>query len=161
MTAPAYHLRPAERDDLEAAFALYVQVQEVHAAAEPAIFRPPQNDELFARTFNGWLDDPGQHMVFACRDGRPVGFVEYFLGLRPETAFVRESPIAVINALVVDERHRGQGCGTRLIEHVKEAARAADIALLGIDVWSFNGPARACFAKAGFRAGREFLWQNL
>ena len=48
-----------------------------------------------------------------------------------------------------------------LIEHVKQEARHREIALLGIDFWSFNGPARACFQKAGFKVNQEFMWLNL
>jgi ribosomal protein S18 acetylase RimI-like enzyme len=62
---------------------------------------------------------------------------------------------------VVDKEHRRTGCATMLLEHVKQAARQQDTTLLGIDFWSFNDAARACFEKAGFKVVKEFMWLSL
>jgi GNAT superfamily N-acetyltransferase len=63
--------------------------------------------------------------------------------------------------LVVAKEQRRTGCASLLIEHVKQEARRQGIALLGIDVWSFNDAARVCFEKAGFKANKEFMWLRL
>ena len=44
-----------------------------------------------------------------------------------------------------------------LIEQVMQAARRTDVSLVGIDFWSFNHAARACFEKAGFKVNKEFM----
>jgi GNAT superfamily N-acetyltransferase len=83
------------------------------------------------------------------------------LGVRPRSVFQLERRVGYIHGLVVDQEHRRTGCGAMLIEHVKQAASQEGIALLGIDFWSFNDAGRACFGKAGFKVGREFMWLGL
>ncbi len=161
MTTPEYEFRRATDADFDAFFDLYVQVQSIHADAEPAFFRPPEKSEALRSYFEGLLKDPDQHLVFACRNGVVVGFVQYFLGQRPQSIFQPQRRVGYVNGLVVDRAHRRAGCAGMLIEQVKRAARREDIALLGIDFWSFNDAARACFEKAGFKVSRECMWQAL
>jgi len=146
---------------MDAAFGLFAQVQSIHAETHPEVFRPPARDATFERYFEAIVRDPDQNLVFACVNGVEVGYVEYFLGLRPETVFQLERRAAYIHSLVVAKDRRRTGCATLLIDHVKEQARHQDIANLGIDVWSFNHAARAFFEKAGFKASKEFMWLDL
>jgi ribosomal protein S18 acetylase RimI-like enzyme len=154
-------LRTAGGDDVDAAFGLFAQVQSIHADAEPEFFRPPENDETFKLYFEGILRDPDQHLVFACVDGMEVGYIEYFQGVCPKDIFRPERRLAYIHSLVVTKEHRRAGCASVLIEHVKQEAGRQDISLMGIDVWSFNDAARACFEKAGFKTSKEFMWLEL
>ncbi len=158
MERPDFQLRRAGDADLDAFYGLFAQVQSIHADAEPEFFRPPEKDEEFRTYFEGILGNPDQHLVFACLDDAEVGFVHYFLGLRPRNLFQPERRVGYIHGLVVDEEHRRMGCAAMLIESVKQAARRQDIALLGIDFWSFNEAARACFEQSGFTVCREFMW---
>jgi ribosomal protein S18 acetylase RimI-like enzyme len=158
---PDVRLRGAGSADLDAFYRLFAQVQSIHADAEPEFFRPPEKDATFQRYFEGILGDPDQHLVFACLNGVEIGFVQYFLGLRPRSVFQLERRVGYVHGLVVDQAHRRTGCGAMLIEHVKQAARQEGAALLGIDFWSFNAAARACFEKAGFRVNKEFMWLGL
>lgn len=161
MKTPDFQLRGAGNADLDAFYGLFAQVQSIHAEAEPEFFRPPEKDETFQKYFEGILGDPDQHLLFACLGGVEVGYVLYFLGLRPRSIFQLERRVGYIHGLIVDEEHRRTGCGAMLIEYVKQAARQEDIALLGIDLWSFNDAGRACFEKAGFTVSREFMWLGL
>lgn len=146
---------------MDAAFGLFAQVQSIHAEAHPEVFRRPERDATFKRYFEAIVRDPDQYLVFACVDGVEVGYIEYFLGARPETIFQLERRVAYIHSLVVAKGRRRTGCASLLIDHVKEQARHQDITHLGIDVWSFNHAARACFEKTGFKANKEFMWLDL
>ena len=161
MKAPDFRLRRASNADLDAFYGFYAQVQSIHADAEPEFFRPPEKDETFQQYFEGILGDPDQHLLFACLDDVEVGFVQFFLGLRPRSIFRPERRVGYVHGLAVNEELRRTGCAAMLIEHVKQAARREDIALLGIDFWSFNDAARACFEKAGFKVNHEVMWLNL
>jgi len=161
MKTPDFQLRRASSADLDAFYGLFAQVQSIHADARPEFFCPPEKDEVFQQYFEGIVADPDQHLVFACLDGGEVGFVQYFLGVRPRSVFQLERRVGYIHGLVVDKEYRRTGCAAMLIEHVKEMARQEDISLLGIDFWSFNDPARACFEKAGFKVTNEFMWLGL
>ena len=161
MKGPDFQLRGASNADLDAFYGLFAQVQSIHADAEPEFFRPPEKDETFQQYFEGILGDPDQHLLFACLDDVEVGFVQYFLGLRPQSIFRPERRVGYVHGLVVNEEHRRTGCADMLIEYVKQVARQEDTALLGIDFWSFNAAARACFEKAGFKVSQEFMWLSL
>lgn len=161
MTAASFELRPAGRHDLDAVYALYAQVQAMHADALPDVFRPPEKAAAFERHFEALLADPEQHLVLAGRDGTHAGFIQFFIGHCPETFFRRERRVAYINALAVVEAYRRAGCATFLIDHVRQEARSHRIAHLEIDTWSFNHAAWACFEKAGFTPCKQILWQRL
>ncbi|MEM7024990.1 MAG: GNAT family N-acetyltransferase [Pseudomonadota bacterium] len=161
MKTPDFPLRHASAADLDAFYDLFAQVQSIHADAEPDFFRPPERDAAFEEYFQGILGDPEQHLVFACLDGATVGFVLYFLGFRARNIYQGEGRVGYVHGLVIDRQYRRTGCGTVLLEHVKRTAREENIDLLGIDFWSFNGAARSCFQKAGFKVAREFMWLDL
>ena len=86
-----------------------------------------------------------------------VGYVQYFLGTRPKNLYQPERRFAYIHQLVVSKESRRTGCATALIGYVKEEARRLDTDLLGIDFWSFNDAARACFTNAGFKVNQEHM----
>jgi ribosomal protein S18 acetylase RimI-like enzyme len=156
-----FQLRTVTSNDLDAVFDLFAQVQSLHSDAIPGFFRPPEKDETFEQFFEGILNDPEQHLVFACVDGMQVGYIQYFLGSRPKNVYQPERRFAYIHHLAVGKEHRRAGCASMLIEHVLQEARRLEIAQLGIDFWSFNSPARACFEKAGFKVNHEAMWLNL
>ena len=157
MKGSTFELRAASRDDADALFSLFAEVQSLHAEAEPAFFRPPERDATFESYVEEILGDPDQHLLLACRDGRAVGYIHYFLGQRPKSVYQQERRVAYIHTLVVARDQRRTGCGSLLIEQVLQAARGSDASLVGIDFWSFNHAARACFEKAGFKVNKEFM----
>ena len=161
MQSTDVRLRAADSDDRDAVFNLFAEVQSIHAAAEPDFFRQPVNDDRFDAFFRGVLDNPQHHLVLACIGGKPIAYVQFFIGTRAESLYQPERRLARINQLAVAEGHRRTGCGTKLIEHVKDQARAQGISLLGIDYWSFNAASRACFRKNGFHVRQEFMWLRL
>jgi diamine N-acetyltransferase len=161
MKSPDFQLRRASNEDLETFYGFFAQVQSIHADAEPEFFRPPENDEALQQFFESILDDSDQHLLFACLNGVEVGLVHFFLGLRPRNIFQPERRVGYIHGLAVNEEHRRTGCAAKMIEHVKQAARLENITLLGIDFFSFNDVARACYEKAGFKTRKEFMWVSL
>lgn len=161
MKGTGFELRAARRSDQDAFFGLFVQIQSEHAEAEPEFYRPPERDEFFQAHFEEVLASPDQHLVFACREGKVVGFVQYFLGLRARSLLQPERRVGYIHGLAVDKAQRRAGCASLLIDHVKQEARKQEITLLGVDFWTFNDAARACYEKAGFKLSREFMWLGL
>lgn len=161
MQQSRFHLRAANPDDAGVVFGLFAQVQAIHAEAEPEFFRKPAKDKFFDRFFSDVLEDPTQYLMLAGIDRTTIGYVQYFLGTRPETLFRAAQRITYINQLVVADGFRGVGCGTVLIDHVKQVSKANGIGLIGIDCWSFNEAAQACFTKSGFEPNRQHMWLRL
>ena len=156
-----FRFRLANAGDLDAVYGLFAEVQSIHAAAEPTFFKPPVKDRLFESFFEDCLSDPERSLVLACHDGTPVGYVLYFAGERPENIYQSARRFAYIHQLVVAKEFRRSGCASALISHVKEEARQRNFDLLGIDLWSFNDAARACFEKNGFKVNQKFMWTRL
>jgi ribosomal protein S18 acetylase RimI-like enzyme len=156
-----FRFRFANDGDLDVVYDLFAEVQSIHAAAEPAFFRPPVKDRLFERFFEDCLSDPKKNLVLACDESMAVGYVLYFAGSSSENLYQSARSYAYIHQLVVTKRFRRSGCASALIGHVKEEARGKNIRLLGIDFWSFNDAARACFEKNGFKVNQEFMWAHL
>ena len=107
-----FELRAASNHDLDATYDLFAEVQSIHADAEPEFFRRPENDETFRQFFGRTVNDPEQHIVFACFDGITVGYILFFMGSRPRNIYQPERPFAYIHQLVVTKEFRRTGCAT-------------------------------------------------
>ncbi len=66
--------------------------------------------------------------------------------------------ISIISA--VRPAHGRLGVGSALIGAVRAAASNAGIALVALDVWTFNGKARAFFRRHGFEPYNERMWSR-
>ena len=161
MQQPEFQLRAANGDDLDVTFKFFAQAQTHHADAQPDFFRKPEKDESFEKFFNYVLNDPHQYAVFCCAGGREIGYVQYFLGVSPQTIYQPERKIAHIGQLAVTPEYRRSGCATKLIEHVKDEARRQEVVQVGLEFWLFNDGARACFENAGFKINQGSMWLNL
>lgn len=85
----------------------------------------------------------------AWREGRPVGLA--FLGIRGDHGWV--GGMGVIPA------ERRKGVGERLMRELLEAARAAGVRELRLEVLEQNRPARTLYEKLGFRVVRRLeVW---
>lgn len=154
-------LRPATREDGAALFALFEEVQNLHAEAEPQFFRPATMDQSFQAYLEEIFKDADQHLLLGCLAEAPVAFCHYSLIRRPQSMFQSARRYAYVHALAVTHGRRRQGCGLALLSQVKDWARDQGVDGIGIDRWQFNKAAGACFAKAGFEVKREYLWQVL
>jgi PhnO protein len=78
------------------------------------------DEQTFARGFAAVLADPAQHVVVADQGGRVVGLMS--LCIKPQVRLA--GFVVTVDELVVTERARGVGIGTKLLEFAKaEASR--------------------------------------
>lgn len=153
--------RTANGDDLDLVFGFFSDIQRQHAEAEPEFFRAPVKDDKFEEFFNFVLNAPDQHLVFACAGGQEIGYIQYFLGVSPQTIYQPERRIAHIGHLATSAAYRRSGCASKLIGYVKDEARRQNVAQIGLELWLFNGAAKACFEKAGFEMNQGSMWLAL
>lgn len=154
-------LRSAELEDIDVVFGLFAEVQSMHESAHPKLFRKPVNDEKFEQFFAAIMNNPNQYVVLCCNSESTVGYIQYSLGTSPENLFQPEQTFAHIDQLVVTRIQRGQGYGTKLVEHVKDEAIRRGISQVQLSVWSFNQAAQACFSKAGFKQNVSCMYVDL
>ena len=67
-----------------------------------------------------FLGDDANHLVIAYVDGEPAGFVSGTELTHPDKA----TPELFLNELGVDERYRGRGIGTQLVEKLWDLAQS-------------------------------------
>lgn len=92
------------------------------------------------------LADENARIFVAEEDGALIGYCCGFL----YHGFGRKSPIALLDALYVEESHRRRGCATRLIQAFLAFARENGVGLAELKVLSGNEAAKQLYASLGF-----------
>jgi diamine N-acetyltransferase len=151
-------VRRATADDAELVSALNADVQALHAAAVPGRFKPPEPDTFPAREVIALLEIPENLVFLAHADRKPAGYAYAEVIRRPETSLTYVYEAVHIHHISVRSDVRRKGAGSALLGAVRAAGLELGIAVLTLDVWSFNEDARAFFRRNGFSPYIERLW---
>ena len=154
-TAPVT-VRFARQEDLERINELRKQVNDLHVAGKPEIFKPGFCDELrnYIRTI--W-EDPHKEIVVAELEGSILGFAILNHIIRPENPFMFERNYLDVDEFGVDEASRRQGIAGAMIRFIRDYAREKGFSRLELNMWEFNRGALAFYETAGFRTYRRYL----
>jgi len=143
--------------DYEAADRLMQHLHDMHFEARPdlyiAVEHPYPLEEYEEKVTSEQFIS-----LAAEEDGEIIGVC--FVELREKSLMV-ELPIAVMNALCVDEAHQRKGVATKLFEEATKLAREAGAKRLDLMVWGFNDTARAFYEKIGMKEQRRILEREL
>ncbi|MCZ8316402.1 GNAT family N-acetyltransferase [Phreatobacter sp.] len=100
--------------------------------------------------------------VVVAADGDEVIAMMCFVLEQPQPYLKAEiARVAWVSELVVDERHRGQGIGTALLEEAERLARAHGVSRLMIGAIVGNHVARKAYERFGFRPAVVELAKDL
>ena len=139
--------------DYEAADRLMQHLHDMHFEARPdlyiAVEHPYPLEEYEEKVTSEQFIS-----LAAEEDGEIIGVC--FVELREKSLMV-ELPIAVMNALCVDEAHQRKGVATKLFEEATKLAREAGAKRLDLMVWGFNDKARAFYEKIGMKEQRRIM----
>jgi len=145
------HIRPAEERDLSALGRLGAVMVRLHHGFDSDRFVSPgpNVEEGYAWFLGTQLAEPDAFVAVAERGGEVVGYV--YAGLEPQSWKELRGPAGFVHDIVVDERDRGQGIGTRLAN-----AAAAWLESRGaprVMLWTAqkNEGAQRLFERLGFR----------
>lgn len=150
------NIRKATHDDLPLFLELNSEVQEIHARAEPTLFKPVTI--LSQEDFNQLLSDPALNLHFAFENQCPVGYLFYEIRQRKETPYTHAFNSLYIHHIVVKRTERGKGFGKQLLIHAIEMAEKEGIPRIELDTWSFNSVALSFFKSFGFKTFNERLF---
>jgi diamine N-acetyltransferase len=153
-------IRKAGERDIDALASLNADVQEVHAAALPWLFKPPGPDTFAPADVAALLERSDNLFFIAEVDGAAAGYAYAQIVHRPETSFHYAHDLVHLHHISVRPAHRRHGIGAGLLAAVRAAAKESGIALVTIDVWTFNDAARAFFGRHGFAPNTERLWNR-
>ena len=149
-------VRLAQRDDLERVNELRRQVNDVHTAGRPDIFRPGFGEELCGYVYT-IFDDPSKDIAVAETDGVICGFAVLNCFTRPENPFMYERRYVDVDELCVDEGYRRQGIGAALIEFARSYAKKRGFDRIELNMWEFNGDALGFYEAMGFTTYRRYM----
>ena len=149
-------VRFAREEDLPAVNVLRRQVNDLHVAGKPEVFKPGFCRELQDYVFAIW-EDPAKRILVAERDGEVCGFAVLNHISRPENPFMYARDFLDVDEFGVDENHRRQGIATALMAFIRNWAKEAGFQRLELNMWEFNQGALAFYEEAGFTTFRRYM----
>jgi ribosomal protein S18 acetylase RimI-like enzyme len=149
-------IRYAEESDLPRLCELHAELNRLHAAARPDIFRPGTETETAERLL-AMLRDPDTDVLAAEEDGALCGFAAVKLAARPESAVTREMRDMHIKEICVTRASRRRGVASALIWQIRCLAREKRCERLELSLWTFNADAAAFYKALGFSAYKQSL----
>ena len=153
-------IRKATTKDAATLSALNVDVQRIHAAAFPEIFKQPENDSFALDFMLERLADPLNTFLIVSDHGVDAGYVFVKIIDRPENPFTHAWKFLYIDQISVKPAYRGRGYGKALMQAVRKLAQEMGIETIALDTWSFNEQALAFFREQGFATFNERLWTS-
>lgn len=149
-------IRFAKEDELERINDLRKQVNDIHVAGKPDVFKPGFGEELQEHIKDIW-NDPEQEVVVADEDGVLCGFAVLHHINKPENPYMKERDFLDIDEFCVDENHRRQGVATKLVSFIKDYAKEKGFQRLELNMWEFNKDALAFYESVGFETFRRYM----
>ena len=149
-------VRLAGKEDLDRVNELRRQVNDLHVAGKPDVFKPGFSDELRDYIHVIW-NDPEQEIAVAELDGKIVGFAVLHHIRKPENPFMYERDFLDIDEFCVDAACRRQGVASAMIGFIRQFAKEKGFHRLELNMWEFNRDALAFYEAAGFTTFRRYM----
>ncbi len=149
-------VRFAEEKDLEAVNELRKQVNDIHVAGRPDVFKPGFGAELrdYAKVI---MDRENSDIIVAERNGVICGMVCVEYVNKPETPYGKARSYYHVIEIAVDVNHRRQGVAKELFEFMIAEAKKRKLSKIELDVWEFNESAIEFYQAVGFRQTRRWM----
>ena len=123
------------------------QVQNIHVAWSPDRFKKVE-EVISKELFNKLIKN--EEILIAKKEEEIVGYVMIKIEER-ETPITKYRKQINIEAICVDEEHRGKGIGTKLIQAVEKIGKAQGCTNLCLTVHEKNKRAKKVYEKIGFK----------
>lgn len=149
-----------ETNDASLLAALNEQVQQLHHALYPEVFKPFDHQAVAA--FFDALFTEREAKAFLAMNGEEVlGYVLVLVNDHKENPFQYERSYAVLDQLLVLEDYRGNGIAKLLLEQVIAWTREQMLDRIELNHWTQNHDARRFFNANGFTYCRESMFLQL
>ena len=153
------HVRRAVVTDSDTISTLNADVQAIHAAAIPWLFKPSVDVETFPSSAVATLLMKNETLMYLALDGQhAIGYIYAEVRLRAETSYSYALDEIFIHHLSVRPRYRSQGIGSALLGAIRHLAAQVHISHLAADFWAFNEAAARFFKKHGFEPYNQRVW---
>lgn len=149
-------VRFVKEHELDRVNELRRQVNELHVAGRPDIFKPGFPQTLADHIYT-IRDDPDQEITVCERDGVICGFAVLHHIRKPETPFMKVRDYLDIDEFCVDAAYRRTGAATEMIEFIRTYAKAQGFDRIELNMWEFNRDALAFYEAVGFTTYRRYM----
>jgi len=146
-------VRRATPADVADIAGLALEVQDVHVAGRPDLFKPGGVESIAEIAHR--IDIDGQFYWVATLSDTPVGYAYARLVEEPESLWRHAARTLVLDQMGVAKGHRSRGVGEALWNAVREAAAAEHVERVILNVWAFNRDARRFYERLGFTSFHE------
>lgn len=149
-------VRFAEEKDLTRVNELRKQVNDLHVAGRPDIFKSGFG-EAMQNVAMAMLNGENSDIIVAERDGVICGMACVDYVRKAESPYTKARNFYHVQEIAVDEAFRRQGIAKEMLAFMKKDACQRGFAKIELDVWAFNASAIAFYEEAGFCETRRWL----
>jgi GNAT superfamily N-acetyltransferase len=142
-------IRRAKRADYDAICRLFRQGDELHARALPSEYRVASGPSRPRKYIYRLLSDATTVVLLAERGGRIAGISLAYLTQLAGGPLVRKKS-AVLDSIVVDEKHRRKGVGSVLLKATEAWAKERGVVDVRLNVIDANKGALRFYAAHGY-----------
>ncbi len=150
-----FSIRSALAHDAAAISSIACEVQALHAAAHPTIFKPPGAATFPPETIVELMAMPGHHFFVAASGDTVAGYLYAVVESQPATAWKYATTVLTVEQMGVHDSHRAQGLGERLLRAAHSLAQERGVAEVRLSVWAFNDGARRFYDRHGYAVYQE------
>src|SRR5689334_4620756 len=133
---------------------LLLEVNDLHAALLPGVFRPTAADAATVDFLRGWVAREGRCLLVADDEHGPVGCALVVAGEASSQPIFVPRRWAEVELLVVANRARGRGIGRTLMDAAADWAAAEGAARVQVVVWEANAAAVRFYERLGYATAR-------
>jgi ribosomal protein S18 acetylase RimI-like enzyme len=152
-------VRKADIRDIESLMRLLHQVDMVHHAIRPDLFRP-DTTKYDARELEVLLGDESRP-VFVYDDGEVLGHAFCKLSEVRDHKLLQDVRTLYVDDICVDEKARGRHVGTALYEYVRDYARTLGCHNITLNVWEGNDAALSFYRNMGMKVQKTTMEEIL
>lgn len=147
-----------ETRDFKTIARLNENVQNLHAALHPEIFKPYNKIEMESAIEN-LLSDSNCYSYIVKLDDLIIGYAVFFIKEAKENAFHYTLKSLHIDQIAVIPEHQRTGAGQMLMQKAEQLAKENSIKKIELDHWSANTVAASYFRRKGYKLYREKLYK--
>ncbi|WP_297575008.1 GNAT family N-acetyltransferase [uncultured Deefgea sp.] len=142
-------VREAEVTDLEELLVLNEQIGVFHFENAPEAFaKPSAADKAFLQNA---LSDKSRLFLVAEIENKVVGFLTAIITKNETIPFLVRCPVCRVGTIVVDEKCRASGIGTKLMSACSKWAASQGAEQIRLEVMAFNQSAHKFYEQLGFK----------
>ena len=148
-------VRRANRNDIGRIIELLHQVDMVHHAIRPDLFKP-NTTKYNEQELEALLDDDSKP-VFVFDNGEVLGHAFCMITEARNDKLLQDIKTLYIDDICVDEKARGNHVGKALYEYVRDYAKSIGCNHITLNVWEGNDPALSFYRNMGMKVQKTTM----